>query len=401
MGLVKRNYTDRETVISADNMNDIQDAVLALEDGLFTIDNNKSGEVITITDAYKRGFRSLNIYGKTTQNGTPTPDSPADLVSVGNSGSITVSVSGENETKGMTIETTNGLPGIPVDSGGNYTDTNGQQWVCDEIDFARGVHIKRIGKWIVDGTIVPTTFAVGNKGGTVVGYNYSKVMNGISTNRTPKMCDKLQSPATAYPGTYKDCEVGFWTFNTAGKETPDTFLLFNVGEFSTAEEAAVYLQENHITFIGILATPIETPLSAEELAAYASLHTYKNSTTVSNDAGAWMDLEYVMDAKKYIDRLSISGGGGVSAPARLASVTLLASKWVGSGTLYSQVVSIDGITENSQVNLAPSVEQLSIFYDKDITFVTENDGGVVTVYVIGQKPQNDYTIQADIVEVIV
>ena len=91
----------------------------------------------------------------------------------------------------------------------------------------------------------------------------------------------------------------------------------------------------------------------------------------------------------------------VTPAARMANVSLLASKWVGSGTLYSQVVTIDGITENSQVNLTPNVEQLSIFYDKDLTFVTENDGGVVTVYVIGQKPQNDYTIPANIVEVVV
>ena len=87
--------------------------------------------------------------------------------------------------------------------------------------------------------------------------------------------------------------------------------------------------------------------------------------------------------------------------ARISSVVLPASKWVGNGSLHSQVVSIAGITENSQVNLTPSVEQLSIFYEKDITFVTENDGGVVTIYVIGQKPQNDYTIQANIVEVSV
>lgn len=84
----------------------------------------------------------------------------------------------------------------------------------------------------------------------------------------------------------------------------------------------------------------------------------------------------------------------------IGEVTLLAGNWVGEGNLFSQVVTINGVTENSQVNLAPSVEQLAIFYEKDITFVTENDGGVVTVYVIGQKPQNDYTIQADIVEVI-
>lgn len=88
-----------------------------------------------------------------------------------------------------------------------------------------------------------------------------------------------------------------------------------------------------------------------------------------------------------------------SAPVRLVSVDLPASAWEGGDNLYSQVVAIGGITKNSQVKLTPSPEQLVIFYEKDITFVTENDGGVVTVYVIGQKPANDYTIQANVVEV--
>ena len=38
------------------------------------------------------------------------------------------------------------LPGISVSSGGNYTDENGQQWVTDEVDLAKGVYIKRIEK---------------------------------------------------------------------------------------------------------------------------------------------------------------------------------------------------------------------------------------------------------------
>ena len=46
----------------------------------------------------------------------------------------------------LTLSTPNGLPGIPVKSGGNYTDEDGQQWVCDEIDFVRGKYIQRIGK---------------------------------------------------------------------------------------------------------------------------------------------------------------------------------------------------------------------------------------------------------------
>ena len=85
--------------------------------------------------------------------------------------------------------------------------------------------------------------------------------------------------------------------------------------------------------------------------------------------------------------------------ARIGEVTLLASDWVGETNPYSQVVEIEGVTENSQVDLTPSVEQLMIFYEKDIAFVTENENGVVTVYAIGQKPQNDYTIQVTITEV--
>ena len=85
--------------------------------------------------------------------------------------------------------------------------------------------------------------------------------------------------------------------------------------------------------------------------------------------------------------------------ATIGTAELLSDKWVGSDNLYHQVVSIDGVTENSQVDLTPSVEQLAIFYEKDLTFVTENEGGTVTVYAIGQKPENDYEIQVTITEV--
>lgn len=84
---------------------------------------------------------------------------------------------------------------------------------------------------------------------------------------------------------------------------------------------------------------------------------------------------------------------------RVSEVTLLANGWIGESSPYSQVVEIDGVTEYSQVDLKPSVEQLDIFHDKDIGFVTENEDGVVTVYLIGKKPDNDYTMQVSITEV--
>ena len=93
-------------------------------------------------------------------------------------------------------------------------------------------------------------------------------------------------------------------------------------------------------------------------------------------------------------------GGGGGAAVKLTSVTLPAANWKGAESPYSQVVTVEGVSVNSMVNLQPSVEQLEIFHDKDLAFSTENDGGVVTVFAIGDKPSNDYTIQATIMEVV-
>lgn len=89
----------------------------------------------------------------------------------------------------------------------------------------------------------------------------------------------------------------------------------------------------------------------------------------------------------------------VSSTTRIASIDISSAGWQGTGNLYSQVVTIDGVTEFSKVDINPSVEQLAIFHEKDIAFVTENEDGVVTVYCIGQKPADDYTVQVSITEV--
>ena len=506
MALIKRNYIDEETLITAQNLNDIQDAVMALEDGLFTVDDDKSGSVITITDAAKRGFRSFNIYGRTKQNGTPTPEAPVDLVSAGNAGSINVSVAGKNlfqivaktvtlkgctvtvnldgsltlsgtctentsmrlgtfsqvgtfilsggttsgqinqsyivsvhDTDGnvywsgrdstftntvkdrpfdlvilagtyngvtirpmirhvnvnddtyepykaqtLTIATPNGLPGIPVSSGGNYTDKNGQQWICDEIDFARGVYVQRVYKLALNTmeqwrkTDSNAIFQVT----TLLPYN-SKWIEGLCTHfRVMKWYNTSFNP--------------YIRLVESGKQV---YFEGDVEEHTTVEDWTSFLAEEAangtpVELLYVLDSPIETPLSEEERKAYAALYTYKDVATISNDAGAHMDLEYVMDTKKYIDGIL-----KVEEAPRYADVILPAAKWTGTGSLYSQVVSLPGVTANSQVNLTPTVQQMTVFYEKDITFITENDGGVVTVYVIGQKPQNDYTIPAKIVEV--
>ena len=93
--------------------------------------------------------------------------------------------------------------------------------------------------------------------------------------------------------------------------------------------------------------------------------------------------------------------GLTTRPAsKVAYVTLLASAWEGEDGSYSQVVDIEGVTQYSQVDLKPNAEQLNIFHEKDLALVTENEDGIVTVYAIGDKPKNDYTIQVSITEVV-
>lgn len=96
-------------------------------------------------------------------------------------------------------------------------------------------------------------------------------------------------------------------------------------------------------------------------------------------------------------RINLFGAGGLIS--KVAQVTLDASKWIGTSSPYSQVVSIAGVTKNSKIDLNPTVEQLNIFRTKDLAFVVGNNNGIITVYCIGQKPTNDYAMQVTITEV--
>ena len=348
------------------------------------------GTPITIDNAIDQTLVGLRVFGKTTQNGTPTPDAPVELVSIGSSGSIAVSVTGENDAQSMTIATPNGLPGIPVASGGNYTDANGQQWICDEIDFARGIFIKRVAAETLSGS--PDFRKASDWPGRFVYGGFLQTMYKDGNQMSFSNFAKWSRWALGEPGGSCFAVTSKLLYYYPATTMTETEVNELFAEMISSETPPVILAQ--------LATPIETPLSEEELAAYANLHTYKGNTTVSNDAGAWMDLEYVMDAKKYIDSLVGPGGGGTATPARLASVTLPASAWVTeTENLHYQVVTINGTTEYSKVDLLPSAEQLAIFHNKDVAFVTENEDGVVTVYAIGDKPQNDYTMQVSITEV--
>lgn len=57
--------------------------------------------------------------------------------------------------------------------------------------------------------------------------------------------------------------------------------------------------------------PIETPLPANEIEAFKALRFHYLNTSITNDSGAHMEVEYVADTKNYIDKNSGNSGGEV------------------------------------------------------------------------------------------
>lgn len=310
------------------------DAISAVKTRQNVLVGTETGNPIAVDDAFAAPLCGLTVYGRSTQDGTPTPDAPVPIVSAGENGSVAVKVTGANmlegtkpgvkstvygityttyengflitgtatndftillhddskyrlthgiyylTTKGLspstalnfyfinkfnsdmqnqkvtlnrdvefslrlqiskgatlnttvqvsltrdktttyspyreqllTLPTPTGLPGIPVTSGGNYTDSQGQQWVCDEVDLERGVKVQRIDKAAFDSTK------------------------------------------------------------------------------TLAEQNA------------ILATPIETPLTPAEIAAYKALTTYGPDTVVQASDGAGIKLDYQRDVNLVVKNL--------------------------------------------------------------------------------------------------
>lgn len=253
-----------------------------------------SGNPATLEHSVAWAMQGLNVYGKSTQDGTPSPDSPVPIVSAGESGSIPVTVSdGADQSQQLSIQTPNGLPGIPVDSGGNYTDAAGQQWVCDEVDFGRGVCVQRVSTHLIRD--VSTISNSRQQNPNYFGCNNILGSDGIGYNKN-LMPDKL-----VFVGIDKNINGSEITI-VPGNGVLVFGLKKSVVSEETVEAVTNYLSENPITILYALKEPIETPLSEEQLAAYAALRTFDGTTVVATDAPvAGLSARYVADGTAYID----------------------------------------------------------------------------------------------------
>lgn len=356
------------------------------------VEKTASGKVISITDSAEKPLSGLRIFGKTTQNGTPSPDAPVPMESVGDGGSIVVSVAGKNlfsgwvsgriftsgvfvenvssvrtdyipvpygansffvsglttdvvtmmvfydiekklvgrtgskkvstlthlapentawvaltsylddttdpigdkapqnvqielgvtatayepykEPRPTTLPTPNGLPGVHVSDGGKYTDENGWQWICDEVDFGRGKYVQNVYYHTFNGTESDI--------GCTAGKNWY-IKKPLATSAYGE---------GAVISSHYHAGTGAGGDNT-GYLDKSGLVAFKDRSFTDVDALKAYLAANPVTVCYPLATPIETDLTPEQLAAYAALHTLSPSTTIYNDADSYMEVKYI------------------------------------------------------------------------------------------------------------
>lgn len=256
---------------------------------------SETGNPVSCDDAFAAPLCGLYVYGKSTQDGTPTPDAPVPIVSAGDGGSVVVTLSdGNGKTQTLTLQTPTGLPGIPVTSNGNYTDQNGQQWVCDEVDLERGVKVQRVkvkelnpdDKWAY------RKLDSGNNN-----FQVRLVNAATASNEKPCFCNILPFKNALWNDNIQNLPKIYANNQEITASFPPS------SEYSSLEAFKQLLTDVKSVIYYALATPIETPLIPAEIAAYKALTAYGPDTVVQASDGAGVKLEYQRDVNIAIKNL--------------------------------------------------------------------------------------------------
>lgn len=376
-------------------ISELKEDIAALQKRQNVLVGSETGNPVSCDDAFAAPLCGLNVYGKSTQDGTPTPDSPVPIVSAGDGGTIAVKMTGKNllyipDGKGtargvtitskngiisisgtatedgyvylpvkqisihglallssnvsattvklvsaswnvlftqdsanntqevitricfivkkgtnydlnginvqlelgstatayspyreqlLTLPTPTGLPGIPITSGGNYTDPSGQQWICDEVDLGRGVKVQRVNKTDLSSCLITgvTEFT------TTKRLSLRLPLVGTDYN-IAAICNRLP-----YKVSFVEDSVHFYV------DGNNTLIFIPVGTNNP--------EEGEYILFYVLATPIETPLTPAEIAAYKALTAYAPNTVVQASDGAGIKLDYQRDVNLVVKNL--------------------------------------------------------------------------------------------------
>lgn len=222
-----------------------------------------------ITDSDDGKIQDMMIYGKSSQDGTPTPENPVEIKSVVNP---TVKVTNEDGLKVQSVTLNNIiLNAIPVSSGGNVT-INGQQYIADYVDVERGKVVRMCKEFKYNG----------DEDWTLQSINTNNIANfslkSIEVLGSKGLSDKLLLQRTIIADT--DSE-GFYV-NAPANATSVIFVRISKNRnISTVIEFKKFLSKNPIRVLLAPITPEKIDLTPEEIQAFKALVTYYPVTNIS------------------------------------------------------------------------------------------------------------------------
>lgn len=264
-------------------------------DTVSVVDNVRIENKITITTNEKTNFIVIQF----NKDGISKVDIENAKVMV-NEGKVALSYEPYKETT-ATIPTENGLAGIHVDSGGNYTDSNGQQWICDEIvkyTDGSGEYVQQVKKIIFDGSSDESWGKSSHQTNNSYYIDQSWVAKGIAGRKIGMICNRFIE-FDVNDIVEKD-NVGC-SYGVSGLS--QIRLGFGLAsEITTVNLLKEWLSSNPVEIVCILSEPIRTPLTSEQLAEIEKLSTFYPVTNISNDSDCGMRITYLVDSKNYINR---------------------------------------------------------------------------------------------------
>lgn len=222
-----------------------------------------------ITDSDNGKIQDMMIYGKSSQDGTPSVENPIEIKSVMNP---TVKVTNEDGLKVQSVTLNNiTLNAIPVSSGGNVT-INGQQYVADYVDVERGKVVRKINKLILTGE---ENWQIGFENWGTYPYSFrveelkEYVLGGNAMN-------------AKYPWYQKKANQDLNSMNAPY----DRCIAVSDTRFSSVDEFINELKKQNSNGTPLIAyyvtgTPQEENLSLEEIKSLKSLSTYYPVTNIS------------------------------------------------------------------------------------------------------------------------
>lgn len=194
-----------------------------------------------------------------------------------------------HEPRFLSISTQTGLPAIPVDSDGNYTDANGQQWIADYVDLKRGKYVQNICDLpLKDISLEWNTWGVNVNASNSTGF-FAYVKKYAHVGDTKALATICRHHTDAWGGRKVGCSANVNnSYITISLYTSD---LDDASDNKKAIESfkkIVEQTDTHVLYVR--AEPIERDLTPEEIQAYKNLVTYAGTTIVENDAECYMEV---------------------------------------------------------------------------------------------------------------